>query len=57
MCRLRFTLSRNSCPNRNVPRYYCDKCGSEATLYYFDDEELCLDCIEERLETVEGSEW
>lgn len=47
----------NSCPNRRVPRYYCDKCGDEAKLYYFDDEELCLNCIEEKLDVVEGSDW
>lgn len=41
------------CPNRRVTRYYCDKCGEEADLYYFDGEELCIDCIEERLEKVE----
>ena len=43
----------NSCPNRNVTRLYCDKCGEEATLYYFDDKELCIDCIEKELEKVE----
>lgn len=44
----------NLCPYRNVRRYYCDKCGEEVeTLYYFDAQELCLDCIEEQLERVE----
>lgn len=43
----------SACPNRNVTRYYCDECGEEAQLYIFDDEELCLDCIIERLEEVE----
>lgn len=43
------------CPYRNVTRYYCDKCGEETTLYHFDGEELCLDCIKDRLERVEGS--
>lgn len=44
----------DSCPNRHVKRYYCDKCGEEVEkLYYFDGEELCLDCIEESLEEVE----
>lgn len=41
-----------SCPNRNVPVYYCDDCGDDAPLYYFEGEELCLDCIEKRLERV-----
>lgn len=30
----------------------CDECGEEDTLYYFDDKELCLDCIKQRLEIV-----
>ena len=46
----------SSCPNANVIHYYCDKCGDEVTLYHFDDDELCLDCIQERLEVVEGSD-
>ena len=40
------------CPNRKVPRFYCDKCREEATLYYFDGRELCIDCIEGLLEEV-----
>lgn len=47
----------NSCPNRNVLRYYCDQCEDEAKLYHFDGEELCLNCIEEKLDVVEGSDW
>ena len=43
------------CPYRNVPHYYCDKCGDEAPLYHYDGEELCINCIEEKLEKVEGS--
>ena len=46
----------SSCPNRNVKRYYCDCCGDEVEygeLYEFDGEELCLSCIEERLDKVE----
>lgn len=46
----------NSCPYRNVPHHYCDKCGFEEDLYYFDDEELCIDCIKDRLEKVSDSE-
>lgn len=46
----------NACPYKNVVCYYCDKCGDETTLYHFDGEELCLDCIQERLEVVEGSD-
>lgn len=46
----------SSCQNRNVLHCYCDNCGDETTLYYFDDEELCLNCVAERLDIVEGSE-
>lgn len=46
----------NSCPNRNVVRFYCDCCGEEAKLFYYDGKEMCLDCIEDTLEVVEGSE-
>ena len=38
-----------TCPNRNVTRYYCDKCGEEEQLYEYDGKELCLDCIEKEL--------
>lgn len=41
------------CPHRAVTRLYCDKCDEETTLYYYDGKELCIDCIEERLEKVE----
>ena len=35
----------SSCPNRNVPVYYCDKCGDELEeIYDVDGEELCEDC-------------
>ncbi len=34
------------CGLRHVEHSYCDRCGSEETLYCFGDEELCLDCIE-----------
>jgi hypothetical protein len=46
----------NSCPHRNVEVFYCDKCKDETTLYYFEGRELCIHCIEESLEVVEGSE-
>lgn len=42
----------SSCPYRNNPHYYCDQCGEEKPLYHFDDEELCIDCIEKQLEKV-----
>jgi hypothetical protein len=43
-----------SCPNRRVPHRYCDECGEEDTLYEYDGEELCIECIKERLEEVKG---
>ena len=46
----------SSCPNRNVVRYYCDDCGCEDTLYYYDDRELCEECLLKRFEVVEGSD-
>ena len=42
----------NSCPNRNVVRLYCDECNEEKVLYHYDSEELCGDCILERLDEV-----
>ena len=43
-----------NCPYLNVARLYCDECGEMMdVLYYFDWQELCLDCIEARLERVE----
>lgn len=47
-----------SCPLRRVPHWYCDECEDECQLYVFEEEELCIDCIKERLEKVEGSgDW
>lgn len=47
----------DSCPRMNVICYYCDKCGEEKeTLYHFDGEQLCIDCIEKRLEKVTYTE-
>ena len=37
----------DSCPNRNVPHIYCDKCGEEyEELYRYDGKELCENCFE-----------
>ena len=41
------------CKYLNVPRFYCDECNDEAELYWFDGMQLCIDCIEKRLERVE----
>lgn len=35
-----------ACPNRNVERHVCDKCG-EAAVYELNGEELCEDCAED----------
>lgn len=45
----------DKCPNRNVPVYFCDKCKEEfepEELYVIDDEELCVDCLTNKFETV-----
>lgn len=42
----------SSCRNRNVPHFYCDECGEEKELYEFDGEQLCISCIQRRLEPV-----
>lgn len=48
----------NACSLRNVPHYYCDnpKCGAEGTLYEYEGEQLCADCLLGKFEKVEGSE-
>lgn len=44
----------SDCPNRNVTRYYCDRCQQECdTIYHYNGEELCLDCIIEDLDLEE----
>lgn len=42
----------NSCPKRNIPHTYCDRCGDEARLYSFDDEQICENCL-----SAEINEW
>jgi hypothetical protein len=49
----------DSCPNRHVKRYYCDKCGEEfepEALYVVDDEDLCIDCLASAFPTVKECE-
>lgn len=47
----------DSCPNFAVTRMYCDECDDEAdVLYWWDNQQLCLDCVEARLERVEPDE-
>lgn len=43
----------SACPNRKVTRFYCDECGEETQLYYYDGQELCINCIEKQLTKVE----
>lgn len=46
----------SSCPNRNVVRFYCDECKDEDTLYHYDGEELCRECLLKKFEIVDGSD-
>ena len=40
----------SACPNRNVPRYYCDRCGEEVDAYFdIDGEMICDDCAHDIL--------
>ena len=43
----------DACPHRNVLKFYCDECDTEAELYHYEDKELCIDCIKDMLEKVE----
>ena len=45
-----------ACKYYSVTRFYCDECEDEATLYEYDGEDLCLECIAKRLTIVEGSQ-
>lgn len=41
-----------SCPMKDVPHFYCDECKDEKNLFHFEGEELCIECIENKLEKV-----
>lgn len=43
----------DSCRYKNVPHLHCDRCGEEETLYEFDGEQLCAECVIESLRKVE----
>ena len=43
----------DSCPNKRVPHYICDKCDEEDTLYEFEGRQLCSNCLLNELEIVE----
>lgn len=40
------------CPRLRVPHFYCDECGCEEQLYYYEGRQLCISCIEQLLEKV-----
>lgn len=42
----------SACPHCRVAHFYCDECEEETDIYHFDGEELCIDCIESRLDKV-----
>ena len=46
---------QESCRYYKVDRYLCDECNEETELYYFDNQELCAECVLNRLEKIEGS--
>ena len=47
----------SACRNRNVPHFYCDKCGEDVEeLYKVDGEELCEECLKDNFEKVELEE-
>jgi len=46
----------SGCYLLNVKHYFCDDCGNEigmGELFAFDGDELCIECIKDRLEKVE----
>ena len=41
------------CSHFKVKHYYCDGCGDDdREIYEFDEQELCLSCIEDKLDKV-----
>ena len=45
------------CGRKRTPHYYCDKCGWEYdTLYQYDDEQLCIDCLTSKFKKVSDEE-
>ena len=43
----------DSCPNRNVAHFYCDRCEAETMPYYYYGEEICEECLLKEFEIVE----
>ena len=47
----------NSCVNRHVPHFYCDKCKQEVdTLHPYKEEQWCANCVLSDLGEVEIDE-
>lgn len=46
------TIPCKKCGRDHSVHYYCDNCGDETELFYFENEELCIDCIKDKLEKV-----
>ncbi len=43
------------CARRRTPHYYCDECKEEfEDIYEYEDAELCIGCIEQKLTKVKG---
>ena len=44
----------DSCPYQNVPHRYCDRCGEELGMEWYEVEgdELCEHCLKERFVVV-----
>ena len=51
-----FPCLGNACRHYRVTIYLCDECGDETTLYDFDGHELCINCIADKLDKIEGSD-
>lgn len=41
-----------NCGARRTKRFYCDRCGEEYTLYRFNGEELCENCLDKALKEL-----
>jgi hypothetical protein len=56
-CPMEMGCYGSSCPLFSVEHYYCDRCGTEDKLYYYDNEELCASCLLDEFDVVEGSDY
>ena len=55
-CECGLPCIHEACIHFKVIRFYCDQCGCEDDLYYWDGKQLCSSCILEELEKVEYEE-